>query len=183
MKIAVSRRTGRKWGPGQRIGRLGGLALFSSLLLTLALRLDVPAAWGQNQTSQTRGPKDDLKQAKKAAERGDQALAAGRMQEALRDYTAAVRSAPGDLGIVRRAAAVRAQVVQKLVDQAEIAALDGDITTATDLMVEAVRIDPGNSIVAERLAQMRQMPKEYLPLGDKADYELKGPAILRPPRR
>ena len=96
------------------------------------------------------------------------------MNEALADYEQAVKHAPGDAGIVRRAAAVRAQVVQKLVDQAESDALDGFVVQATDLMYEALKIDPGNAIVAERLAQMKQMPKEYLPRGDKEDYEMRG---------
>src|SRR5216683_2458417 len=78
------------------------------------------------------------------------------------------------------AAAVRTQVVQKLVDQAESDALDGFVVQATDLMYEALKIDPGNAIVAERLAQMKQMPKEYLPRGDKEDYEMRGPATLKP---
>ena len=125
-------------------------------------------------------PKDDVKAAERAAERGDKAAAAGKLQEALADYTQAVKAAPGDLGIARRAAAVRAQVVQRIVDQAEAAALDGHLETATNLMLEALLIDPNDTIVAERLAQMKQMPKEYLPSGDKEDYELKGPATLRP---
>src|ERR1700746_2375086 len=97
------------------------------------------------------------------------------MNEALADYEQAVKRAPGDAGIVRRAAALAAEVVQKLVDQAETDALDGFVVTATDLMYEALRIDPGNTIVAERLAQMKQM-KEYLPRGDKEDYAIKGTA-------
>jgi Flp pilus assembly secretin CpaC len=70
--------------------------------------------------------------------------------------------------------------VQALVDQAETNALDGNIVGATELMNEALHIDPGNTIVAERLAQLKQMPKEYLPPGDKEDQELKGPAVLKP---
>ena len=125
-------------------------------------------------------PKDDVKAAERAAERGDKAAAAGKLQEALADYTQAVKAAPGDLGIARRAATVRAQMVQRIVDQAEAAALDGRLETATNLMREALLIDPGDTIVAERLAQMKQMPKEYLPSGDREDYELRGPATLNP---
>jgi Flp pilus assembly secretin CpaC len=74
---------------------------------------------------------------------------------------------------------MRAEVVQKLVDQAETDALDGFVVTATDLMYEALRIDPGNTILAERLAQMKQM-KEYLPRGDKEEYAIKGTSALKP---
>src|ERR1700720_4195074 len=124
--------------------------------------------------------KEDIKQAQQLAERGDKAFAAGNMNEALADYEQAVKHAPGDAGILRGAAAMRAQVVQKLVAQAESDALDGFVVQATDLMYEALKIDPGNAIVAERLAQMKQMPKEYLPAGDKEDYEMRGPATLKP---
>src|SRR5439155_5309249 len=128
------------------------------------------------------GPKDDSRQAERLAGEGDKAAAAGKLREALADYAQAVKAAPGDTGIARRAAATRAQVVQALVDQAETIALDGNIVGATELMNEALHIDPGNTIVAERLAQLKQMPKEYLPPGDKEDQELKGPAVLKPQR-
>jgi Flp pilus assembly secretin CpaC len=143
-------------------------------------------AWAQQSSSKSRGespiagPKDDVKQAERLADAGDKAAAAGKMQDALANYARAVKAAPGNAAILRRAANVRAQIVQSIVDNAEMAALDGNIVTATNLMMEALRIDPGNTIVAERLAQLKQMPKEYLPAGDKEDYELKGPAVLRP---
>ncbi len=148
-----------------------------SAALTAVLFLAGSFAWGQAQSAL---PKDDLKAAERAAERGDKAVAAGKLQEAVEDYQQAVRAAPGDVGIARRAAGVRAQVVQNIVDEAEAAALDGELDKATALMREALLIDPGNTIVAERMAQMKQMPKEYLPRGDKEDYALKGPATLKP---
>src|SRR5213082_1768178 len=126
-----------------------------------------------------RGPKDDVKHAEQLAERGDKTFAAGKMNEALAAYEQAVKAAPGNAGIVRRAAAVRARAVQALVNQAEMAAVNGQVRRATALMYQALEIDPGNTIVAERLAQMKQM-KEYLPPGDKADDELKGPLTLKP---
>ncbi|HMC29069.1 MAG TPA: FG-GAP-like repeat-containing protein, partial [Verrucomicrobiae bacterium] len=126
------------------------------------------------------GPKDDVKQAERLAEAGDRAAADGKWQETLADYAQAVKAAPGNAGILRRAAVMRARAVQTLVDGAEKSALDGNVDTATNLMREALRIDPGNTIVAERLAQLQQMPKEYLPVGDKQDYEMKGAAVLRP---
>src|ERR1700751_1013192 len=90
-------------------------------VLAAALFLAATLVWAQAPTA---APKDDVKAAERAAERGDKAAAAGKLQEALADYTQAVKAAPGDLGIARRAAAVRAQVVQRIVDQAEAAALD-----------------------------------------------------------
>ncbi|HMH78834.1 MAG TPA: FG-GAP-like repeat-containing protein [Candidatus Acidoferrum sp.] len=149
-------------------------------VLALLLAAGVALAQSHGKAKVANDTKEDSKQAQQLAERGDGALAAGKMNEALADYEQAVKHAPGDAGIVHRAAAVRAQVVQKLVDQAESDALDGFLAQATDLMYEALKIDPGNAIVAERLAQMKQMPKEYLPRGDKEDYEMRGAAALKP---
>jgi Flp pilus assembly secretin CpaC len=131
---------------------------------------------------QISAPKDDLKQAAKYVDAADKALAAGKMNEALADYAQAVKAAPGDVGIARRAASGRAQVVQLIVDRAEKAALDGHGDDAVDLMYQALQIDPGDTIIAERLQQMKQMPKDFVPAGDREDFELKGPATLKPQR-
>jgi Flp pilus assembly secretin CpaC len=141
------------------------------------------AAKAQTAPKQSKPPqqvKEDAKGAEKAADRGDQAAAAGRTDEALSEYDTAVRLAPGDIGIRRRAAGVRAQIVQKIVDQAESKALDGRVDDAIDLLYRALQIDPGNTILSERAAEMRQMPRHYLPRGDREDYALKGPATLAP---
>jgi len=124
--------------------------------------------------------KEDLKGAEKAADRADKAAAEGKTDEALARYADAVRLAPGDIGIRRRAAGVRAQVVQKMVDQAEAKALGGRVDDAIELLYDALKIDPGNTILSQRMAEMRQMPRQYLPRGDREDYELKGPATLKP---
>jgi Flp pilus assembly secretin CpaC len=175
MKIADSR---RGWGqamtgPARRLERVVCVVSLCLLAATAAL------GQSANKSQVGKDSKEDIKQAQQLADRGDKAFAAGKMNEALAEYEQAVKHAPGDAGIVRRAAAVRAEVVQKLVDQAETDALDGFVVSATDLMYEALKIDPGNTIVAERLAQMKQM-KEYLPRGDKEDYEMKGAAALKP---
>ena len=133
-----------------------------------------------SQKPQSEQIKENSKQAEKTADRGDKAAAEGKIPEALADYTRAVQLAPSDIAIRRRAAALKAQVVQKIVDQAEAAALDGRVDDATELMYSALQIDPGNTIVAERLAQMKQMQPQYLPRGDRADYQLQGPAALNP---
>src|SRR5258705_4092621 len=170
--------------PLQRRMRRSRLMAWGKWCGTAALLLLVATggAWGQSprKTKVADDSKEDIKQAQELANRGDAACSAGKLNEALADYEQAVKHAPGDAGIVRRAAMMRAQVVQKLVEQAENDALDGFVVKATDLMYEALRIDPGNAIVAERLAQMKQMPKEILPRGDKEDYEMRGPATLKP---
>src|SRR5580765_3425935 len=150
------------------------------VLVALACEVAGGLVWGQSaKKAHNAGPRDDLKEAQKLADAGDRAMAAGKMQEGVTDYEAAVKAAPGDMGIARRAASARAHVVQELVDRAEAYALDGHVISATALMYEALKIDPSNAIVAERLAQMKQMPKEYLPAGDKEDYALQGSPKLR----
>src|SRR5262249_44157149 len=106
--------------------------------------------------------------------------AAGNSKEALDDYADATRLAPGHLDIRRRAAAVRAQIVQKMVDEAEAAALDGHLEKATDRINDALHIDPGNAILAQRLKEMKQMRPDFLPRGDNEDYAVRGPAELKP---
>ena len=177
MKIADSR---QGWGQA-RIGAGSARWLEHALCIAAVSLLVATAALGQsaNKSQVGKDSKEDIKQAQQLADRGDKSFATGRWNEALAEYQQAVKHAPGDAGIARRAAALRAEVVQKLVDQAETAALDGFVVRATDLMYEALKIEPGNTIVAERLAQMKQM-KEYLPRGDKEDYEMKGAAALRP---
>jgi Flp pilus assembly secretin CpaC len=175
MKMAGSQEKRLAGAWRQRFARFLASAISALFLLAATL---APAQSSSKAAKQ--GPKDDSRQAERLAGEGDKAAAAGKLREALRDYTQAVKAAPGDTGIARRAAAMRAQVVQALVDQAETNALDGNIVGATELMNEALHIDPGNTIVAERLAQLKQLPKEYLPPGDKEDQELKGPAVLKP---
>src|SRR5882724_6893367 len=177
MKIAGSqeKRLAGTWR--QRFARF--LAPSSVIAVLILLAATFAPAQSSGKTAK-QGPKDDSKQAERLADQGDKAAVAGKLREALADYAQAVKAAPGDTGIARRAAVMRAQVVQALVDQAETNALDGNIVGATELMNEALHIDPGNTIVAERLAQLKQLPKEYLPPGDKEDQDLKGPAVLKP---
>jgi Flp pilus assembly secretin CpaC len=163
--------------------RRGSCACAPTLAAGIVLFLSVPGVLAHTPAKQAKPAqqiKEDVKGAEKAADQGDKAAAAGKMDEALARYDAAVRLAPGDIGVRRRAARVRAVVVQKIVDQAEAKALDGRVDDAIELLYQALQIDPGNTILSQRAAEMRQMPRQYLPRGDREDYELKGPATLRP---
>lgn len=156
----------------------------SALLLASVLAWpQSPADPSNSKPAQQPSPKqikEDTRHAEQEADRADKAAAEGKTNEALAGYASATKIAPGDLNIRRRAAALRAQVVQKIVADAETAALDGDIQKATDHLVEALRIDPGNTILAERLSEMKQMQPRYLPRGDASDYEFKGAAVVHP---
>jgi len=102
----------------------------------------------------------DPKRAHKAAERGAKAEAAGRFEEALAAYEEAARYAPQDLVIVERGVALRSKLVRTQVEAAERDALAGRLTQATEELGVALQVDPGNTIVEERLAQLKSMQDE-----------------------
>jgi hypothetical protein len=102
----------------------------------------------------------DPKRAQKAAERGDKAVVQGRIEEALADYDEAAHYAPQDPAIVGRAAALRSKLVREHVDTAERQALAGDLGHAQEELRLALSVDPDNTIVAERLAQMQAMEED-----------------------
>src|SRR5437899_4266519 len=135
------------------------LRLSASLLLSLLLCAQAPAEAQAPSRSQAEGAtvRPDLKRAQKAAERGDKAAATGRFEEALADYAEAARYAPQDAAIVERGAALRSRLVRAYVEAAERDALAGLLTEATEELGAALRIDPGNTIVEERLGQLTAM--------------------------
>ena len=127
----------------------------ASLLLSLLLCAQVPAQTPSPLNGATVHP--DPKRAQKAAGRGDKAVAAGRVDEALAAYEEAARYAPQDASIVERSAALRSKLVRAYAEAAERDALAGRLTEATEELGAALRIDPGNTIVQERLGQLAAM--------------------------
>ena len=130
----------------------------ASLLLSGAL-ICVPL-FAQTQAPATPSPKAilvDPKRAQKAIERGDKAAAEGRMEEALAAYDEATQLAPQDAVALARGAFLRAKLVGEHATNAENLALAGNISQATDELRLALRIDPTNAVVAERMAQMEGM--------------------------
>ena len=120
-------------------------------------------AWGQEEARPSKGDVPvhvDLKRAQKAAERGDQAEAAGHIDQALLYYQEAVRYAPRDARYIAKEAALRSKLVRSHVDVAESAALEGRMEKATEELRKALQIDPADTIVAERLTQMNSMEDE-----------------------
>jgi tetratricopeptide (TPR) repeat protein len=119
----------------------------------------------------------DLKRAQKAAERGDQAEAAGHIDQALLHYQEAVVYAPKETTYAVREAALRSKLVRRHVEAAEKSALEGRMEKATEELRKALLIDPGNTIVAERLTQMKSMEDEP---PSKAQLEITGLPKLQP---
>src|ERR1700687_1287408 len=136
-----------------------GVSLLLSLLLVCA---QVPAQTPADSPSQGI-VRPDPKRAQKAAERGDKAEKEGRADEARFAYDEAARYAPQDMAIVGRGATLRSQLVRNHVDAAERLALAGNAAQAAEELHAAMRIDPSNTVVAERIAQMETMKQEDEP--------------------
>src|SRR6202140_127978 len=99
----------------------------------------------------------DAKRAQKLLEAGEKAEADGRIDEALAAYDEAARFAPQNLALAGRGAALRSRLIREHADQAEQLALAGKLPLAKEELNAALRIDPGNKIVAERYAEMEAM--------------------------
>src|SRR5207244_6208549 len=130
------------------------IQLSSSLLLLLlsCRQLLAEASPWEPQTTMVR---PDAKRAEKAAERGDKSEAAGRFEDALAAYQEAARYAPEDANIVARGVALRSKLVRGHVEAAERAALAGHLDQATEELGAALQVDPGHTIVAGRLWQLK----------------------------
>ncbi|HUE43226.1 MAG TPA: FG-GAP-like repeat-containing protein [Candidatus Sulfotelmatobacter sp.] len=110
---------------------------------------------------------NDPKRAQKDIEAGDKAAADGRFDDALAAYDEAARNAPQNIAVLGKGAALRAQLVRAHTDNAEQFALHGDVAKAIDEFRTAMRIDPANAVVAERMAQIAAM-RDDEPAGARA---------------
>lgn len=122
-------------------------------------------------------PHPNPKYAKKLAELGDKELADGRFDEALNYYQQAARYAPQDTALIERVAALRSKLVRDHVDAAERDALAGHADVATEELARALLIDPGNTIVTERMRQMRAMEDGPAP---RPESKIEGLQELKP---
>lgn len=135
-----------------------------SIRPVLAVAALAAAAWPLPTSAQSLAPKSDPHRAAQAVAAGEKAESAGRIEEALTDYARAQSySTPGDEAGEIHAALLRSKLVREHVDAAETLALGGNIAQAAAELNAALHIDPGNTIVAERLAQMKSMARDELP--------------------
>jgi tetratricopeptide (TPR) repeat protein len=154
-------------------------SLFLSVLLVCTqLSAQAPSAAQQPAGTTRSATRPDAKRAQKAAERGAKAEAAGQLEEALTAYQEAALYAPQDAAIVEHAAALRSKLVRLYTEAAERNALAGRLDQATEALASALRIDPGNTIVMERLGQMKTMEDE--PPAKSPATEIVGLPKLRP---
>jgi Bacterial type II and III secretion system protein/FG-GAP-like repeat len=139
--------------------------------LLICLLLSVSVAFARAVAAQEPGADDGVvypqdaahRNALKATDRGDKAEAAGHLEEALKDYEQAVREVPTDRAIIERAAALRSKLVRRHVEAAEKLALDGHLEKSVAELNIALLIDPGNTIVSQRLLEMKSMDDELPP--------------------
>jgi Flp pilus assembly secretin CpaC len=136
------------------------IRLGTSLLLSLLLCARVPAQAPSTSQLQASMVRPDPKLAQKAVDRGDKAEAAGKFDEALLAFAEAARYAPQEGYVLERGAALRSRLVRAYATAAERDALAGLLTQAIEELGTALRIDPGNTIVEERLAQLKAMDDE-----------------------
>jgi Flp pilus assembly secretin CpaC len=151
-------------------------------VLLSALLLGVPAS-AQSQTPSSPIPSPntvhpDPKRARKAAEHGDKAETAGRLEDALAAFEEATRYASQDITFAARAASLRSKLVRVHTEAAERAALVGQFEQAAEDLSSALAIDPGNTIVAERLQQLKSMEEEAPP--PRAAAQIPGAPRLQP---
>jgi tetratricopeptide (TPR) repeat protein len=138
--------------------------LRQTLSLILSAFLLFPPAFAQSQSlaspAASQRVKPDPKRARKAMEEGQKAEAAGRFEDALAAFDEAARFAPQDASIVGHAAALRSKLVRAYTDAAEREALASRFEQATEDLAAALKIDLTNTIVAERLQQLKSMEEE-----------------------
>lgn len=122
---------------------------------------------GVSLTGQERPKGDNHKEAERLISLGDAALARGQALQALADFDKAGEAAPDDLAIAGRRAALRSKLVQQHVDAAEQAAIQGNLISAKRELRAGLKIDPTNTVVAERLREMQWMEGDETFAGEK----------------
>ncbi|MGH9743857.1 MAG: hypothetical protein ACRD51_16045, partial [Candidatus Acidiferrum sp.] len=153
------------------------LAFLLSGGASLAPAQSPPPRTAPNESQLDMAPRPNPKIAKKISELGDKALADGHFDEALNFYEQAARYAPQDTVLIERIAAMRSKLVRDHVDAAERDALAGHADVATEELAKALLIDPGNTIVAERMKQMKAMNDAPVP---KPESKVEGLPELQP---
>jgi tetratricopeptide (TPR) repeat protein len=100
------------------------------------------------------------RRAHQAANRGDKADASGNLEEAWKDYQEAIADAPLDKTILERGAFLRSKLLRRHAEAAERYALNGLLEKATEELGQALLIAPGDTVIAQRLAEMQSMNDE-----------------------
>src|SRR5437899_422745 len=112
---------------------LSSLVLFSQL------------SFAQSQPPAAQAPAErvrpDPKRARKAAEQGEKAEAAGHLEDALAAYEEAAHYAPKEIAFAERAAGLRSKLVRSYADEAERDAIAGRLEQATEEDRKSTRLN------------------------------------------
>lgn len=162
--------------------RMGFLRQVLSLILSGLLLSS--QAFGQTQAPKSApSPQEppqrvhpDLKRSRRAAQRGEKAEAADRLEEALAAYEEAARYSQ-DMTYATKAAALRSKLVRSYADAAERDALASRFDQATQDLAAALAIDPTNTVVLERMREIKSMGDET---GPKIPPPIPGLPRLKP---
>jgi Flp pilus assembly secretin CpaC len=134
----------------------GSLIAAMTIPCSASAQQQVSAGAVQNGTTPST-PKQDPRRAKQLLGQGEQAEAAGRSEEALKAYDEAARLDRSSAAALERGALLRTHLVKLKVDEAERLAILGETARAVEELRAALRLDPGNAPVAERLGQLSLM--------------------------
>ncbi len=147
------------------------------LIAALNIPLDAMAQAQDAKPLSAPAARTDPKCAQKAFLAGKNAETQGRLEEALAHYDESVRLNPRDSEALARDALLRSRLVHLRVDEAEKHALAGDLALAKQELRAALRFDPGNPSVAERLSQISEISQFPVPAEEP---RLAGIPQLRP---
>ena len=139
---------------------LSGAPSFAQAQSSPAQSQSSPPQTAPNEEQLAMSPHPNPKIAKKISELGDKALADGHLDEALNYYQQAAPYAPQDTALLERIASMRSKLIRAHVEAAERDALAGHADLGTEELAKALLIDPNDTIVAERLNQMKAMKDE-----------------------
>ncbi len=134
----------------------------AAFLLALALYFAPAGSAQAPQTAaspQKAATRPDPKRSQRFLEKGKRAEAAARFEEALGAYDEAAWLDPRAVAALERGSLLRSRLVHERMDEAERLALAGDSAKAAKKLREALRLDPGNAPVAERLGQIEALPQ------------------------
>jgi len=128
--------------------------MLAALLVLLLLGAQAPGPSASPQDAAQKASAGDLRQAREAFERGQQAEEQGDWVAAFEYYTEAAARAPEQPSYLAARERARFQRVQAHVDRAERATASGQFTQATVELRAALALDPGYSVARERLRQL-----------------------------
>jgi tetratricopeptide (TPR) repeat protein len=134
-------------------------------LLAGGVRSQTPQTAGQ--PARAIGPVDPGA-ALDAFDKGQSLEKKGDWQGAFDAYSEAVRNAPGQMEYLQHRELARSRLVQRKVDEAERYAAVGKIAEARQQMRAASRLDPDDSIIQERIKELRRMVPD-VPLEEPVD--------------